>query len=149
MKNTKIISGFPAIGKSHLFENNKDYIILDSDSSNFSRMEEGVRHPDFPQNYMSHVKKNMGKADYILVSSHDIVRKALKDNNIKYTLVYPSIDLKDEYIDRFKNRGNNEGFIDFIQYHWEIFIENIEEETFPKLIELNSGEFLSDILNQI
>ena len=36
MKDTKIISAFPACGKTYLFENFKDKIILDSDSSKFS-----------------------------------------------------------------------------------------------------------------
>lgn len=148
MKQTKIISGFPGIGKSFLFKNN-DIIVLDSDSSDFSWIEKGVRHPDFPNNYMEHIQFNMGIADIILVSSHDIVREALRDNNIDYTLVYPSIECKDEYLERYKNRGNEEGFINFIGSNWENFIRDIEGETFPKLVKLEDGQFLSDVLEQI
>lgn len=144
MKNTKVISGFPGVGKSVLFRSD-GYNSLDSDSSMFSWIEEGVRHPDFPNNYMNHIKENIGKVDYIFVSSHDIVRDALKENNIEYILVYPSIDLKDEYIKRYTDRGNNEGFINFIGANWDKFITDIEKETFPKLIELGSHEYLSDV----
>lgn len=95
---------------------------------------------------MDHIKKNIGKADIIFVSSHDNVRQALKDNNIDYTLVYPAIELKDEYIQRYKYRGNNEGFINFIGGNWNDFIETIEKETFPQLVKLESGQYLSDVL---
>jgi hypothetical protein len=146
---TKVIAGFPGIGKSVLFRENNGLTVLDSDSSLFSWIEEGVRHPDFPNNYMEHIKENIGKADIILVSSHDVVRKALEENEIEYTLVYPSVELKEEYIERYKRRGNNEGFINFISNNWENFIEDIERETFPDLIRLGSNEFLSDVLEII
>ncbi|WP_220456036.1 hypothetical protein [Priestia aryabhattai] len=148
MKKTKIISGFPAIGKSFLFENNH-LKVLDSDSSLFSWIEKGVRHPDFPSNYMDHIKENIGKADFILVSSHDVVRKALEDNDIHYTLVYPDISLKEEYIERYKSRGNDEKFISFIESNWNKFIDDIEDEVFPAKFKLESGEFLSDVIWEI
>jgi len=149
MKNTKVVSGFPGIGKSVLTKNGNDLRVLDSDSSNFSWIEEGVRHPDFPNNYMKHIKENIGKADYILVSSHDIVREALEANDINYTLVYPAVELKDEYIERYKARGNNEGFVKFIESNWEQFIAAIEKETFPKLVKLEKGQFLASVLNKL
>lgn len=148
VKNTKVISGFPAVGKSFL-SSQSGLTVLDSDSSNFSWIQEGERHPDFPNNYIEYIKNNIGKVDYILVSSHDVVREALKENDIPYTLVYPSFELKDEYSDRYKNRGNNEGFIKFIDSNWYRFISDIESETFPKLVELESGQYLSDVLDKI
>lgn len=144
-RKTKVIAGFPAVGKSVVTKNSHT-VVLDSDSSKFSWISEGVRHPEFPNNYIQHIKANIGKADYILVSSHDVVRKALEENNIEYTLVYPSIELKDEYLERYRNRGNDEKFISFISRNWDSFIEDIEAETFPTLNKLNSGEFLADVL---
>lgn len=148
MKKTIVVSGFPGVGKSHLFNTNEKMTILDSDSSMFSWIEEGVRHPDFPNNYMEHIKENIGKVDNIFVSSHDIVREALKDNGIAYLLVYPSGELKEEYIERYKNRGSNEGFINFISANWDKFIMDIEKETYPELIRLESGEYLRDALEE-
>ncbi|WP_039240936.1 hypothetical protein [Clostridium botulinum] len=145
MKNTIIISGFPAVGKSYLFNNKNELKILDSDSSQISWISEGVRHPNFPQNYIEHIKDNIGKADIILVSSHKVVRDALKSNNIDYVIVYPSITLKNEYIQRYKERGNNEGFINMIDENWDSFISEIEEETFPTKLRLWGGQYLKDI----
>lgn len=150
---TKVISAFPACGKSYYFENIKDKEVLDSDSSEFSWIKDKngkntkVRNPNFPMNYISHIKENLGKVDIIFVSSHDNVREALREANINYSLVYPNIDLKEEWIERFKKRGNNMEFINFISANWDNFIRNIEEETFPILIKLEKNIFISDILN--
>lgn len=151
-KNTKVISGFPAVGKSYIhrgYRNIEEFTVLDSDSSEFSWLEKGVRHPDFPNNYMQHIKENIGKADIIFVSSHDNVRQALQQNNIDYTLVYPDTSLKDIYIKRYKKRGSNEGFIKFISTNWEAFISDMDKETFPTKIKLLKDEYLVEMIYDI
>lgn len=149
MKQTKIISGFPGVGKSTMFKYETSLLVSDSDSSKFSWIEPSVRHPDFPSNYIEHIKSKIGKVDFILVSSHDIVREALNNEGIEYTIVYPSKDIKDEYIQRYIKRGNNEAFVNLLQANYEKFIEGIENETKPKLVSLNSGEYLLDVLHKV
>ena len=56
--NTMLYAGFPAVGKSY-FYNNSDLTVLDSDSSKFDKA-------FFPQNYIEHIKANLGKVDVIL-----------------------------------------------------------------------------------
>lgn len=150
MKSTVIIAGFPGIGKSHLFkEKMKDKIILDSDSSMFSKLEDGEHNPDFPLNYIKHIKENIGVADIILVSTHEQVRRLLEKEYILYNIVYPSIELKEEYIDRYKNRNNTEEFISILDKMWDNWIRDIECEKFPYLYKLNQGEYLGDVINQM
>lgn len=102
-----------------------------------------MRNPQFPDNYMRHIKNNIGFVDNILISSHDVVRKALEENNINI-LVYPSIELKNEYIERYKSRGSSKDFIEHINNNWNKYILEIEKETFPKLIRLEAGQYLRD-----
>ena len=64
---TLVVSAFPGCGKSHLFRNKGEKKILDSDSSTFDKSQ-------FPQNYIEHIKFNIGEVDIILVSSHKEVR---------------------------------------------------------------------------
>lgn len=144
----KVVSGFPGIGKSVLSARG-ELRTLDSDSSKFSWLREGVRHPDFPTNYMNHIISNLDYQDFIFVSSHDTVREALEDRGIDYTLVYPAVECKQEYIERYKQRGNTDSFVDFIDSHWEQFISDIESETFPRLVKLQPGQYLSDVLEEI
>ena len=117
--------------------------ILDSDSSLFSWIydENGnktdVRNPDFPNNYIQYIKDHLHTEDIIFVSSHKIVREALEKEGIKYILIYPEIDMKDVWMDRFKKRGNDDKFIKFQEEHWDEFITDMDNETFPDKITLN------------
>lgn len=150
MKNTKIISAFPACGKTYVFENFKDKVILDSDSSKFSWVivgDEKVRNPDFPQNYINHIKENIGKADYILVSTHENVRRALEDAGIDFYLVYPARQLKEEWIGRCFLRGSSEQFCQLIADNWDTWIDQLNEDSKKhKSLQLRSGEHLSDVI---
>ena len=135
-KPTIVVSAFPACGKSYMFNNcnGKPFTILDSDSSEFSwiKDENGIntkeRDSNFPNNYIKHIKDNIGKVDVIFVSSHDIVRKALNENNINFFMVYPDKSMKKEWFRRYKERGNDEIFIKFISDSWDYFIDEIENE---------------------
>ena len=155
-KDTVIISAFPGTGKSYIKNNNRGgNVILDSDSNLFSWLynKDGslvsprTRNPDFPNNYIKHIKDNIGIADIIFISSHDIVRDALKKNNIKFITVYPHIDLMDEYIRRYRLRGNDESFTDFMQLNWSHFITEMHNDNL--CYQLNAGEYISSVLEDI
>ena len=180
----KIISAFPACGKSTYYKEWSQYSpenvwrkrhngeqvynnigepcgekIIDSDSSLFSWIydENGnktdKRNPDFPNNYIQHIKDHMDTEDVIFVSSHKVVRDLLKEENIPYYLVYPKKDMKDEWMYRFKNRGNDESFIKFQDEHWDEFIDDMENETFPTKIVLedyvNYNAITTTLMNRI
>ena len=136
--NATLISGFPGIGKSYFF-NNSDLEVSDSDSSKFPK-------EDFPANYMKHIKLIRQEKNIILISSHDLVRKALVENKLDFVLVYPDRSLKQEYIERFEKRGSEGAFIDFIDVYWHDFIDQMEQQTGCEKIVLKSGQYLSDVL---
>lgn len=146
MKHTKVISGFPGIGKSYVTKEYGEDLALDSDSSSFSWTNAETRHPDFPDNYISHIKSNIGKVNYILVSSHKVVRDALRENHIPYTLIYPSTELKDEYLQRYKDRGGDDKFVEFISTNWSKFISDMRNETYPDHVVLKKNQYLVDVL---
>lgn len=135
---TMIISAFPGTGKSHFFRTS-NLKVLDSDSSKFDKKE-------FPANYIKHIKENSGKADVIMVSSHKIVRDALVENDIDFVLVYPQKDLKEEYIERYKERGSPDGFIKLLNENWDQWIDEMDQQTGCFKYVLSEGEFLSDII---
>lgn len=127
---TKIISAFPGTGKSVYHKKHPD-TTLDSDSSNFSwvKDENGnntkTRNPNFPQNYIDHIKSNIGKYEYIFVSSHKQVREALLDNCLFFYLVFPDDRRKDEFIKRFKKRGNDDKFVELLDKNWDDWLDEI------------------------
>ena len=150
MKDTKIISAFPACGKTYVFENFKNKVILDSDSSKFSWVmvaNQKVRNLDFPQNYIRYIKENIGKADYILVSTHENVRRALEEAGIDFYLIYPDRSLKEEWIGRCFLRGSGEKFCQLIADNWDNWIDGLEEDSKKhKFMKLLNNEYLSHVI---
>lgn len=140
---TKVMSGFPGVGKSYLFseQSTSGLSILDSDSSKFSwvLLEDGTptkeRHPEFPNNYVEHINSNLDKCDVICISSHKVVRDALKDKlNGNFIVAYPDRKLKEDYLLRYTKRGSSDQFIDMIDNNWNAFIDEIEND--PDLLKL-------------
>lgn len=126
-----VVVAFPGCGKTYAKEHNTDLDIADSDSSNFSwKVVDGekVRSEEFPANYINHIKENMDKYDFIFVSSHVAVRKALKENGIDYVAVFPEENAKDEWIKRFENRNDSQEFIDNIFTHWNEWLEEMHDK---------------------
>lgn len=135
MIKTKIISAFPGCGKTECwkkYQNPKyDFKVLDSDSSTFNKT-------NFPSNYIEHIKENIGKVDVIFISSHQQVRRALTNDNYiseclknkkaEFIVAYPSIDEKEEYIERYKLRGSTPSFIKLISDNWDYWITDMEKE---------------------
>lgn len=156
---TRIYSIFPACGKTWLYEHQEDYDlkILDSDSSQFSWIEcrdafgrkaTRLRNPDFPANYIKHIKENIGKYDCIFVSSHASVREALDKEGIDFTIVYPMKGCKAEWVGRcfIREKNGEDGcgaeamYNNFDQWHLECFETGLNH----KEIVLRPRGYLSD-----
>lgn len=148
MKKTKLVLGFPGVGKTMYYMKKKGKIdVLDSDSSTFPK-------DGFPSNYIEHILENIGKQDVIFISTHEVVRKALKsidifsnDNVEGVYLVYPDLSLKDEYMKRYKERGNNKQFIEVLDKMFDNWVEELDNESnkFTKIKLNNSNYYISNI----
>ena len=151
--NTKIYSIFPACGKTWLYEHQEDYNlkILDSDSSEFSWIRvNGVkeRNPDFPNNYIKHIKENIGKYDCIFVSSHASVREALDKEGIDFTIVYPEQICKAEWVGRCfirEKKGESGCCADVMYSNFDQWVgECFETGIYHKEIVLQPTTYLSE-----
>ncbi len=142
---TKIISAFPGVGKTYLGKHS-DSSIVDFCSGMFSKDKNGDLHPDFPNNYVQAMLNVMGKCDIILISCHTAVTDTLENEGIEYTLVYPDIVLKDEYIKRYEQRGNPKKWIDNVAENWNDWIAEMENQAKCTKIRLSRGQYLSDVL---
>ena len=148
MKKTKLVLGFPGVGKTMYYMKKKGKVdVLDSDSSTFPK--EG-----FPSNYIEHILENIGKQDLIFISTHEVVRKALKSIDIFSNenvdgvyLVYPDLSLKDDYLKRYKERGNNKQFIEVLDKMFDNWVEELNNESnkFVKIKLNDSNYYISDL----
>ena len=150
---TRIILVFPGMGRSTFHKNNLDTTLdLDSSEWSWALTKNGAkRNPEFPQNYIKHIKSNIGKYEFIFVSSHAEVRKALLDNCIFFYWVCPLYNRKQEFIDRYIEKGNEDAFVKLLDDKWDDWIEEFyfyKPEIGYKAI-LSGFDYLSDELNFI
>ena len=149
---TRIISAFPACGKSYLGNGEgTQYSTIDIDSSDYSHLYiSGVRvkNPEFPKNYIEYIKSQIGMVDFIFVSTHIDVRDALYKAGLSYSEVFPSKTLKDEWLGRCWCRGDSDGFLVMINHNWEDWVchRNLSAGAIAR-VTLISGEYLSDKLD--
>lgn len=148
------IYAFTATGKSTLAKKYKN--VIDMESTMYKYLETSYNeeskgtirkiNKDWPNNYFNALKKVASEYDYILISD-DICNKFLKENNFKYWWIYPQKELKDEYLERCRQRGNNVEFIKWYENNWNNWIDSCKsDELATKHIELKTGEYLEDVL---
>ena len=68
---------------------------------------------------------------------------------IPYILCYPERALKEEYRQRFRERGNTAEFERIFVDGWDDYIDMFEADEYGKHIKLSSGEFLLDRKSEI
>lgn len=136
-----VFSGFPGVGKSTVFKNADGLVVADSDSSTFDKAE-------FPDNYLMHIQQTRPNVDVLLVSSHNVVRDELEERGIPFHLVYPTVDQKDEYMARYKQRGSPQPFLDLMDQNWEKFIGECAQQVGCTHVVLKPGQFLGDVIQE-
>ncbi len=149
------IYAFTATGKSTVAKRYSNVIDMEStlykytgNSNEDESKKSTVRqlNKEWPENYFKALMQVRDKYDYILISD-EICDKFLRENNFEYWWIYPREDLKEEYMDRCKKRGNNSEFIKWYSKLWKEWIEKCKSDKFAiKHIELQSNQYIEDVL---
>lgn len=150
-----IISGFPGIGKTYYANHFKN--ALDLDSTPFSKLENGEKNPEFPNNYINKIKEVKDKYDIIFVSSHNETRLALANANLEYIVIYPdltSIGNKEAFMKRYETREhhtNRDNFVKLMKDNFEKFaIDLMLDENAKQHISIDlTKENLVDIIKKL
>lgn len=100
-----IIIGYQGIGKSSLA--GRDHKYIDLESGNF--WVDGKRADDWYKPYCQ-IAEHLSQQGYVVfTSSHEVVRNQLINSNEVVVLVYPSLNLKNLWIDKLENRYRETG----------------------------------------
>lgn len=159
-----VISAFPGCGKTYFVNKLNENLegsgkifkginATDSDSSSYSWvMDHGIkrRNPDFPKNYIEHIKEARKNYDLVFVSTHQVVRDAMDAAGIPFELVYPNPQRKAEWVGNYYLRGNTKEFIDTIVAHWDEWIGDMaipKEGEVPHIRHmLDNGMYLKHLI---
>lgn len=132
----KIICGFAGVGKSYLAKDVSGFVDLESTPF--------AKNWDLYTNVAIHMQKN-GYTP--MLSCHKELREMLKEKGAEYIVVVPKIEHKENYLKRYKERGNDESFIKLFEENFEKFIEEIVSEE-ENVVFLTEPHFtLADIYN--
>jgi len=83
---------------------------------------------------------------YIVIPTINSIMDFLEADGIPYTIVYPNTELKDEYEQRYLERGNSQSFMDVFIGQWEYRLESLVERKCKKIV-LESHQYLSDVID--
>lgn len=153
-----IVSAFAGVGKTTLAQKyGKDVIDLESgdfrwlnnDGTEQSKGSQRVQNPRFPINYLEAIKAANQKYKVVLISQHEVIRKCLDAVKLDYILAYPDMSMKEEFIERYRKRGNNENFIRLISTEWEKWIQALDSVQTHSKIVLQKGQYLSDFVVEL
>lgn len=157
MKKGIVVYGFPAIGKTTVCKKYENFIDLESSDYQWKFSEEQlkmtaeerkgldkVKNPDWPYNYFYAIEKARKNYDYIFVAFAGI-EYCLKEK-ISYMRIFPTLDQKEDYIQRMRNRGNSEAFVEKMSANFENFINGCKNDKNSINIEMQKGEYLEDCL---
>ena len=141
-----IICGFAGIGKTNFssyvpnFENVTYYDL----QSSYFRKNEG-----WEKTYIDCAEALAEKYDYVFLSTHDMAIDELISRGAKFYIVYPKAHCKFEYMQRFKDRGNSQEYIDKFMKNWDSFIARLDRLEINNKVTLRTGQYLSDVIERL
>ena len=131
-----IICGYAGIGKSYCAKQIANLVDLES--------------TPFKKNWevYADVIEHMHKNGYtVLTSCHKELREELKKRGLYFFVAIPAEERKDEFKERYTQRGNSEEFINLQMDNWDKWHNELREEKGYKLITLTKDCDLFDIFS--
>lgn len=109
--------------------------------------------PDYPENFIEDALKYLNSGKIVISPFIEHVYRAYdsfefkdKTQNVKIILVCPTKDNFDEYVERFRNRGNNEEFIARRQAEFSSLVDLFNTSSQYEKIVIKPGQFLAEAL---
>ena len=165
-----LIMAYMGTGKTEL-ENRYDNVI-DFDFQDYKYIyDESIRHlpleqrkgstnlrtenPNYPENFLADAIKLLNEGKIVVSPFIDHVFKAYDGSsiasqveNLRTILVCPTIDNFDEYVERFKKRGNSDEFIARREKEFSSLVDLFEQANNYERIIMKPGQYLSEALEE-
>lgn len=170
MKNKLLILAYMGTGKTQLEKHYKNVVDLDFQDYKYI-YDKTIKHlpleqrkgqtslrtenPEYPNNFITAIFAELEKGKIVVSPFIEHVFKAIdgddfkrKAENVRIILVFPTANNFGEYVERFKNRGNNDEFIARREKEFPSLMELLEKasnQDYEK-ITIKPKQYLSDAL---
>ena len=134
-----VYAAFAGTGKTHLCTNHPD-VFTEVECYKYD-----LKY--FPNNYVVDIIRATLTGKTVFVSTNPIVLKELAKIKINVVLVYPDYALREEYIQRYKNRKSSPDFISMLDENWARWLTELQHIEEYEVHVLRSGEYLSKVIN--
>lgn len=165
-----LIMAYMGTGKTEL-ENRYDNVI-DFDFQDYKYIyDESIRHlpleqrkgstnlrtenPDYPENFLADAVKLLNEGKIVVspfiehvFKAYDSFNIASQVENLRTILVCPTRDNFDEYVERFKKRGNSDEFIARREKEFSSLVDLFEQTNNYERIIIKYGQYLSEALEE-
>ena len=165
-----LIMAYMGTGKTEL-ENKYDNVI-DFDFQDYKYIyDESIRHlpleqrkgstnlrtenPSYPKNFLTDAVQLLNEGKIVVSPFIDHVFRAYDSSDIKFQienlriiLVCPTRDNFDEYVERFKQRGNSDEFIARREKEFSSLVDLFEQANNYERIIMKPGQYLSEALEE-
>ena len=165
-----LIMAYMGTGKTEL-ENRYDNVI-DFDFQDYKYIyDESIRHlpleqrkgstnlrtenPDYPENFLADAVKLLNEGKIVVspfiehvFKAYDSFNIASQVENLRTILVCPTRDNFDEYVERFKKRGNSDEFIARREKEFSSLVDLFEQANNYERIIMKPGQYLSEALEE-
>lgn len=142
-----IIIGYPGIGKSTLAGRYKEYI--DLESSHFNDVL-GEKRSNWYIPYCR-VAEDLSRQGYrVFVSCHKEVQEYFNKSTEYVMVIYPAVELKEQWLDKVKKRFENEPSIknakalESVKTHYNTHIKSLINSPFENKLELKDINYTLD-----
>jgi nucleoside-triphosphatase THEP1 len=142
-----IIIGYPGVGKTSLAGRYHQYIDLESSHFNdaFGEKPSGWFIP------YCKVAEDLSKQGYrVFVSCHKEVQEYFNKSNEYVIVLYPTIELKEQWLDRVKRRFNNDPSMknkkamENVEKYWNMQINSLRNSPFKNKLVLGDMNYTLD-----
>ncbi len=104
-----------------------------------------LSNPQYPYNYLLEILKAEREYEYILIPTAENVIRILNEMGRIVVLCYPTREQKEDYRQRFLERGNSRDFLDVFIDCWEDFLDPFWSREVKEIhVPLEQGQFLTD-----
>jgi nucleoside-triphosphatase THEP1 len=142
-----IIIGYPGVGKTSLAGRYNQYIDLESSHFNdaFGEKPSGWFIP------YCKVAEDLSRQGYrVFVSCHKEVQEYFSKSNEYALVLYPAIELKEQWLDRVKRRFNNDPSMknkkamENVEKYWDVHINSLRNSPFENKLVLGDMNYALD-----